>query len=393
VFPLYWLGRRCLDRPRGALVLPALWLLSPDVHSGLMFDYNPTTIGATALLWVAWALACRGPVAAFVAVLAACLVKENLCLYVAVLATVLGVRLIPWRRAAAVAAFALSIFTLEMVVLFPWFRDGGFRHWEFEDLGETPATMARAAAADPLHAAALLINDEQKRRSILQPLAIAGFLSMADPVTLAMQVPNWAERLLSSRRTRWWGYYYGMPAAATALIGLLLGWHALAAAGRAGPRLPLYALTCAVLVGLLPPYRTHDGDRRSPLYALHRPHESPPQDVTAQRAAVAYVGRDARLKVSAQHHLLPHLAGRPFVVQLDRAAEADLVVLDLNGGTWPQGRAGWRRHVRDLWSTGRFHVAFCREPAVVLRRGAAASVPCPCWERLVTSSPRPAGVR
>jgi uncharacterized membrane protein len=386
VFPLYWMGRRYLDRPRGALVLPALWLLSPDVHSGVLFDYNPTTIGATALLWVAWALACRGPVAALVAVLAACAIKENLCLYVATLAVVLAARLISWQRAAAVALLCLSVFAVEMVVLFPWFREGGFRHWEYEDLGATPPEMVAAVAARPDHMVGLLMNDEQKRRSILQPLAATGYLGMAEPVGLVMQLPNWAERMLSSRRTRWWGYYYGMPAAATGLVGLLLGWRALTLSGRAGPRLPAYAVTCALLVGFVPPYRTHDGDRRSIMYTLHRPYESSPRDVDAQRAAVAFVGHDPRLKVAAQHHLIPHLAGRPFVVQLDRAAEADMVVLSLNGSTWPQGRPAWRRHLREVWATGRFHVAFCRDQAVVLRRGRAESVPCPPWARLVSST-------
>jgi uncharacterized membrane protein len=386
VFPLYWLGCRYLERPRGALVLPVLWLLSPDVHSGLLFDYNPTTIGAAALLWVAWALACRGPVAALVAVLGACAIKENLCLYVATLAVALATRLISWRRAAAVALLSLAIFTVEMAVLFPWFREGGFRHWEYEDLGSTPREMLVAAAAQPIHAAGRLVNAEQKRRSILQPLAASGYLGMAEPITLALQLPNWAERMLSSRRTRWWGYYYGMPAAATALVGLLLGWRALAIAGRAGPRLPAYAVTCALLTGFVPPYRTHDGDRRSIMYTLHRPNESSPPDVASQRAAVAFVGRDPRLKVAAQHHLIPHLAGRPFVVQLDRAEEADVIVLALNGGTWPQGRPAWRRHLRDIWGTGRFHVAFCRDDALVLRRGGSESIPCPSWERLMSST-------
>jgi uncharacterized membrane protein len=387
VFPLYWLGRRHLQRPRGALVLPVLWLLSPDVHSGLLFDYNPTTMGASALLWVAWTLTCRGPVGAIVAVLAACALKENLCLYVAVLALVLGTLLISWRRAAAAAALALSIFAVEMVVLFPWFREGGFRHWEFEELGATPREIATAAATHPLRTAALLVSDEQKRRSILQPLAATGYLAMAEPVTLVLQLPNWAERLLSSRRTRWWGYYYGMPAAATALLGLLMGWVALARAGRAGPRLPAYAATCTLLIGIIPPYRTHDGDRRSILYSLDRPHEPSAPDLEALRQAVVYVGRDPRLKIAAQHHLLPHLAGRPFVVQLDRAAEADVVALSLNGGTWPQGRPAWRRHLRELEASGQFHVAFCRGAAVVLRRGKAQSVPCPSWEALIAPAP------
>jgi uncharacterized membrane protein len=383
VFPLYWLGRHFLARPRGALALPLLWLLSPDVHSGLLFDYNPTSMGAAALLWVGWALACRGPVAALVSVLSACAIKENLCLYVAVMALVMATRLISWRRAAGVALLAVGIFTVEMVVLFPWFHEGGFRHWEYEELGATPREMLGAVATRPDHAAALLMDHEQKRRSLLQPLATAGYLPMADPVSLVMQLPNWGERFLSSHRTRWWGYYYGMPALATALVGLLMGWLKLARAGRAGPRLPAYAVTCALLVGLVPPYRTHDGDHRSMMYTLRRPYASAPEDVAAQRAAVAFIGRDPRLKVAAQHHLIPHLAGRPFIVQLDRAAEADVIALELNGETWPQGRPAWRRHLRELWSTGRFHVAFCREQTVVLRRGMAESAACPSWERLI----------
>jgi hypothetical protein len=214
-------------------------------------------------------------------------------------------------------------------------------------------------------------------------MAATGYLAMADPVSLALQLPNWCERFLSSRPTRWWGYYYGMPAMATALLGLLLGWQRLQRADRAGPRLPAYAVICAVLVGLVPPYRTHDGDRRSVLYTLRGRDASAPGDVASQQAAVAFIGRDPRLKVAAQHHLIPHLAGRPFIVGLDRAAEAHLVAVQLNGDAWPRGRPGLRRQLRALWATGSFRVAFCRDQTVVLRQGPGQSVACPAWEGLV----------
>ena len=390
VFPLYAMGAQLLASSRAALALPALWLLAPDVHSGILFDYNPTALGAAALVWAAWALACRGPRAALIAVLVACAVKENFCLYVAVLAIVLtAAGLCSRRRATLTAGFAVLVFLVELSLLFPRFREGGFRHWEFTDLGEGPASIAGALATRPAHAAALLVDDPRKRRSLLQPLAATGYLSLANPLAVALQVPNWCERLLSSRHTRWWGYYYGMPAAATALVGLVIGWKSLQKRQRTGPGLPAYAVTCAILVGIVPPYRTHDGDRRSMMYTLRRPYASAAADVDTQRAAVAFIGRDPWLKVAAQHHLIPHLAGRPFIVGLDRAIEADVVALQLNGGTWPQGRPGWRRRVRALWATGCFHVAFCRGQTVVLRRGAGPGVSCAPWERLLSSpSPR-----
>jgi hypothetical protein len=95
---------------------------------------------------------------------------------------------------------------------------------------------------------------------------------------------------------------------------------------------------------------------------------------------VAFIGRDPRVKVAAQYHLLPHLATRPFIVNLDRAPEADVVALQLNGGTHPGGRGLFKRQVRDVWSTGAFRVAFCEGQTIVLRRGPALSVSCPAWE-------------
>jgi uncharacterized membrane protein len=390
VFPLYWLGLRLLGRARWAFTLPWLWLLAPDVHMGVMFDYNQSPLGSAGLLWTAWALLCRGPVAAVVAALFTCFCKGNFCIYVAVLALVLAIRVVPWRRAAAVAALAAAIVLIEMLVLSPWFREGGFRHWEFEELGDRPAEIFTRMVTRPDRAASLLVDQPQKRRALLQPLLATGYVGLADPVSLLLQLPNWGERFLSTHRTRWWGYYYGMPAVATALVGLALGWRRLHAVNRAGHRMPLYLVSCALLTGLVPPYKTQDGDRRSMLYTLRRPYAAAPEDAETQRAAVRFIGRDPRLKVAAQYHLLPHLAGRPQAYMLDRAAEADVVALQINGGTWPEGRPAWRRRVQDLWATGGFHVAFCQGRTVVLFRGAAGSVPCPAWDALIADRREPA---
>jgi uncharacterized membrane protein len=392
VFPIQAMAVRLLGRPRLGLGLAAAWVLAPDVHMGVMFDYNQTPAASALLLWVAWALACRGPVAVVVTTLLACGAKTNFCMYVAVLALVLSFRLKSWRRGSAVIGLSVLVFVLELAVLFPWFRAGGFRHWEFEELGEGPREIALSMVTRPFHAAGLLVDHPQKRRSLLLPLAATGYVAMADPATLLLQLPNWAERFLSSHRTRWWGYYYGMPAVATALVGAILGARRLQAAGRAGPRLGGYVAVCALIAGVFPPYKTPDGDRISPLYTSRRPYAAEDEDVRTQQAAVRFIGRDPRLKVAAQYHLLPHLAGRPFIYELDHAADADVVALQLNGGTWPDGRPSWRRLVAAVWATGRFHVAFCQGQTVVLYRGPEPSVPCPSWDafRAGAATPAPA---
>jgi hypothetical protein len=393
VFPLASLGQRFLGGNGAGLALAWVWLLSPDVQSGLMFDYNPTMIGAPALIWTAWALLCGSVPAALIATLVTCLARENLCLYAAMVALVLGFRGVPWRRSLAAATLALLVFAADMSVLFraPFSRGGdGYPHWRFEELGESPTEGVRTGLTHPIRTTALLVDHPQKRRSLLLPLLTTGYVGLADPLTMALQVPNWAERFLSTHRTRWWGYYYGAPAAATALVGLLLGWRRLRESGRAGSGLGPYVVACALMAGVFPPYHTPGGSLRSDLYRLRQPYASIPEEVATQRAEVAFIGRDPNLKVAAQYHLLPHLAGRKVILMLEDAQQADVVALQLDGGTFPEGRAGFKRDLRALWSTGVFHPAFCQGQSVVLRRGAGASVACPAWERFVSPLP-PAG--
>src|SRR6185436_14562257 len=209
VFPLAALGRHLVGAYAG-LTAAAAFVLAPDVHMGVMFDYNPSTIGSALLVWAAAAIVTRGPVAAVGFALLACAAKENFTLYVAALGLALPLmRLASWKRGLTVTLLALSIFALQIAVLFPRYRAGGFRHWEFEELGETPKEIAASAIGHPLRTAGLLVDSADKRRGLLLPLLGTGYLGVAEPATLLLLLPNWGERFLSTHRTRWWGYYYG----------------------------------------------------------------------------------------------------------------------------------------------------------------------------------------
>ena len=385
VFPLAALGTRLVGAYAG-LTAAAAFVLAPDVHMGVMFDYNPSTLGSALLVWAAAAIVMRGPVAAVCFAVLACAAKENFTLYVATLGIGLSLtRLASWKRGLTIALLALSIFALQITVLFPRYRAGGFRHWEFEELGETPKEIASSAIGHPVRTAGLLVDNADKRRGLLLPLLGTGYLGVAEPATLLLLLPNWGERFLSTHRTRWWGYYYGMPAVAMACLGMLVAWRRLTRAGASGDRLPAYVLTCVLIAGLFPPYQTPGGNSRSDLYFLRQANASTPADQETQRALVRYVGRDPALKVAAQYNLLAHLAERPFIVTLDRAEQADVIALQLDGGTYPLGRPAWKRLLWDLDERGHYYVAFCQGDSVALRRKPGVETPCPSWSALMQS--------
>ena len=220
VFPLVALGSASPESTPGWPPPPRV-VLAPDVHMGVMFDYNPSTLGSALLLWAAAAIVLRGPLAAVGFPLLACAAKENFTLYVAMLGFTLALmRLDSWRRGShGRRAGPLALRPAARGPVPPLPR-GGFRHWEFEELGETPKPRSACPSlSHPLRTAELLVDNADKRRGLLLPLLGTGYLGVAEPATLLLLLPNWGERFLSTHRTRWWGYYYGMPAVALACLG------------------------------------------------------------------------------------------------------------------------------------------------------------------------------
>ena len=151
-----------------------------------------------------------------------------------------------------------------------------------------------------------------------------------------------------------------------------------------------YLAGCALVTGLLPPYSTpslrEHRVRRSELYLAGPPYGMAPEDARTADAAVRFIGRNPYVIVAAQDRLLPRLAGRRTILMLDRALEADVIALQLNGATWPEGRPAWRRRVRAIAATGAYGVAFCEGQTIVLRRG-APSVACPSWDAFLAAPP------
>ena len=322
--------------------------------------------------------------------LLACAAKTNIGLYVAVLALVLFLRAIDWRRGRGRGRPRRRHLRARAGRVFPWFRAGGFRHWKYDDFGESPREIALSlGGAAGSRGRRSLVDHPQKRRSLLLPLAATGYLGLADPSPWSCSSPTGASG-------SWPATACAGGATTTACRRWRRRWWARCSA-RAGCRRPAapargcghYVAACALLSGVFPPYRTPDGDYRSPLYAWRRPRAVSDEDVRTQREAVRFIGQDPRLKVAAQYNLLPHLAGRPYIYELEHARGSG------RGGapartaeTYPDGRPAWRRRVR---RSGPQDDSMSRSAGetVVLYRGPEPSVPCPSWEALMAGTEAP----
>jgi len=380
--PVYRMARDRLSPLSGALCAAA-YFLAFEIANGVQFDWNPTTLSIGFFPW-AFEAALLGKyrrMAVFLVVIGLC--KENLLLYVAGFGTLLAAMRAPPRVVLATIVIPAVAFVVEIKLLFPMFREDGFRHFYFKELGDGFGDVIMTAISSPARAAALLFTPAQKTAGLLLPLTSTAFLGLLAPSTLLPMLPGMLERYWSTFQNSWWGHHYGGPTHALAICGAVLGGMKLRdAVGGLFPS-ERAQRAAALLPGLLMVLSTGLVDSVGPwgptdLFAIRKPYHPAVEDRLTMRAAVASIPDGA--PVAAQNYMLPHLAARPKAYMLERAREADFVAMTPTTNPWPYDRGFHERLAQELLGSG-WRVHFCEGNSFVLSRTPGNSVPCPVLGR------------
>jgi hypothetical protein len=298
--------------------------------------------------------------------------KENLLLYIVGFAPWLLSLGAPLRVVALTCGLPIAAFVIELQLVAPAFRGGGYRHFYFEQLGASFGEVLLNAMRSPARVFALLFAPEAKIAGLLLPLVSTGFLGLAAPLALAPLVPGVVERFASTFANTWWGHHYGAPSHAIAVCAAVIGAGRLASAcASAVPRVAL-ALSqtlflCTLLCSFAAPWGTSD------LFVLRKPYHPSVADAASMAAAVASVPPHAA--VAAQNYLLPHLAARERIYLLEEARQADFVAMTPSTNPWPYDRAYHDALAQALLREG-WRVHFCAGNSFELARAPGPSVAC-----------------
>lgn len=394
VAALWRITRRHSDDSLAALFLSLAYFVSLPISQAVQFDWNPTTMGVGFLLWAFDFAERRRYVGMAIFLLLLGLCKENLLLYVAAFGLYLALEGHSLRLAASISASALLLFGVELKLIFPAFRAQGFRHFYFHQLGQNLGEVGLNILRSPLRALALLWTPEQKINGLLLPFSATAWLSLLAPAALVVALPCVGERFLSDFRNTWWGYHYGGPAAAVALVAAAQAigqWAPLVQSKfaqvfrdtRASSALAALILGSSMATSFLGPWGASD------LFVLEKPYLPPKIERQAMRAAIAQVPEGA--PVAAQNYLVAHLAARPQIYELSQIERAQIVVVDLASNPWPFSAAQLRDKVRRVAQDSQWHLSFCQSQALVFDRRETATqtrVPladCPAVQSLLRS--------
>jgi uncharacterized membrane protein len=374
--PIFLFTRGRLGRAP-AYLLTASYGLFWGVHEAIGFDFHEVAFASPIVAWLVLAVDRRRWTGYWIAVALLLLVKEDLSFLVVFVGIYLAT-LREYRRAALTAAVGVGWYFLATEVLIPAFSDGvSFQYWTYTQFGDELPEAALNAITEPWRVAEVVVDDEQKVRTL--GYLFLPFLALALCSRLVLlAIPLVAARLLSTVENFWeTNYHYSLVlapillmAAADALPRVL---RLIRERRRHAAAVSVSAAIAAINLGLATQFDLADLTRSS-FWT---------KDASERDAEAVLERVPPGESVAAQNNLAPHLARRPCIramrlFRLNEPTESpritgdpELIVGDLASPEMSDTLAPRR---------GRYRVVFREGSWAILARAPGRGARSPCEE-------------
>lgn len=360
--PLYYAVRKATSSGNAALAMSVAFLISPQLHHALDFDFHPELMGFFWVFLALYFLVARRPVAAIVSLLPLLLLKEDMPLILGAFAILMFARGFR-REGIALFAIGAGYAVVVVLVLMPWIRGGS---------GDLTERYGYLVADSTWWSVVPDVALRSLKQLWVEPLAAmlrlgasVGFLGLLSPLAMLVAVPSYLLAALSDhpQQSRL-ELHYAMAPLAVTWVAVVLGLQRLAHV-QLHNVLPTNAaklvaggvvLACSIVTFLLLSPYSPRSEHRAP-NAAHR--------VVILEGLALIPSDDA---VSAQGTLLPHLSQRKEIYEFPNVQDAEFVIVDPSLPTTGQTRdAGYEREIEALANRG-YEVIFDEDGVKVFRR-------------------------
>jgi uncharacterized membrane protein len=376
--PAFWLARDRLGSEFAGLVFAAAYLLAPAIEGANMSDFHGVSLTASLLFFAFYYVQARRYRPFFALILLSMSSKEDIPLVVLMMGLYIFFFLREHKVGAITAAMGLGWFLICTLAILPFYN--GLPSSPFVHRLTIFGPTLKASLLNILREPALLV------RWFTQPeivaylgglLASAGFASLLSPAILAISAPVVAMNVLST-----WNWTYSEGAHYSASIvpfvmisGIYgLGYLARQLSQRCR-RLPYrWAVNGLAVLVLIISGVHHVQIGLSPLArSFHLPRLTP-----HHRLAQTFIDRippDAPL--SAQSSLYPHLAHREKAYFFPAINDAEYILLDVTGTSYPVTTEEVYETVQRLLDAQRFGVLAAQDGVLLLQRGLSGKAEIP----------------
>ncbi len=368
--PAFWLARHHLSSGFAGLVFAAAYLVSPAIEGANLSDFHAVSLTASLLLFALYFVHVRRYGLYFLSALLAMSAKEDIPLLVLMIGLYAYFCLKERGVGALTASLGLGWFLICTQVILPYHNGlsvSPFFH-RLAIFGPTISESLRNLFRDPALPLRWLCRPESVTY-LGGLLASAGFMSLFSPVILLLSAPVVAMNVFST-----WSWTYSEGAHYSASIVpfvLTSGIYGLGLLARLLSQCKIphrWAVNgLAVLVLLISGYH-HYQIGISPLARSYHPPQITPHHRLG-RAFLALIPPDASL--STQSGLYPHLAHRERAYFFPAVNDAEYILLDVTGSSYPITPAAVHDQVVRLLNSREFGVLAAQDGYLLLKRGLA----------------------
>ncbi|MBN1583592.1 MAG: DUF2079 domain-containing protein, partial [Anaerolineae bacterium] len=367
--PAFWLARDRLGSGFAGLVFALAYLLAPGIEGANLSDFHAVSLTASFLLFGFYFLQARRYRLFFVMTILSMLAKEDIPLVVMMMGIYAFIFLQERRIGAVVTLMGLSWFLVCTQVILP----------TYNGLGSSPFLYRIAVFGPTLKASVLNILREPMLllRWFGQPgivaylgglLASAGFMSLFSPATLVICAPVMAMNVFST----WsWTYSEGAHYSASivpfVIISGIYGLGFLARQLTRWLKVPQQqAVNGLAVVALLTSGIHHYQLGVTPLARSF----SPPRLTAHHRLAQTFMDLiPADASLSTQSGLYPHLAHREKAYFFPAVNDAEYVLVDVTGSSYPISIAEVYGKVQEMLNSREFGILSAQDGYLLLKRG------------------------
>jgi uncharacterized membrane protein len=367
--PAFWLARDHLGSGWAGFVFAAAYLLAPAVEGANLSDFHAVSLTSSLLLYAFYYLRARRYGPFFVFVILAMSAKEDIPLLILMIGLYVSFCLGERKVGVLTALMGLGWFLICTQVILP----------HYNGLLTSPFLQRMAIFGPTVHESLgrLLREPMLLVRWLRQPeivtylgglLASAGFMSLFSPIVLCLAAPVMAMNVFSAWN---WTYSEGAHYSASIVPFVMvsgtygLGFLARQISQRLGIPRARTVNGLSALVLLVAGYH-HYQIGISPLSRSFHP----PGITSHHRLAkelMAVIPPDAPL--STQSGLYPHLAHREKAYFFPAVNDAEYILLDVTGSSYPITIFDVYGEVQRLLSSQEFGILAARDGYLLLQRG------------------------
>lgn len=358
--PAYRISRRNVGSGFFALAIVFMYLIFLGNRGGLSFPFHPQTLIAPMALFAYDFFEQRKWLwhGIFLALLLS--TKENAGNLVALwgLFLILFNRKY-WKLGIFYIIFGLSWLIMATKLIVPHLNGGEYGFFFYKNLGSNPIAVLKTLFRDPFYVIKDIFDHSMKVETFFSVLISGGFLMFLSPYFMFM-LPGIFEQLLSTKPAMWVNFvYYSSPLAFGLVLGVVFGVKSILNNNMV---LKYFGGNKQRLVNFLSIFLVVNGVTLFATYSflpiLRDGHLIKYEQKEEFRKASQMIPADASL--SAQSHLVPHLAHREVIYRYPTVREAKYILLDTGYTKSPYDEAGFRIVIENLLKDKNWGLVFSK---------------------------------